>query len=247
MTYRRERRLTTGYFDCKKRIKRLRRFQNLVRHREKWAHQIDLAPPLKDLIPELYRDVPPEERSGLMPNLTQDQIRAVREPILIDQEINKLIPMVRAYLNVVGISTRFEFRHREQEFDAAQGRAVPREIVTQFDIVGDYFRLPHDGSGRTFEDLFGVVEQAIGIYEARQHVAKVELFNPLVWLAKILSAPLYILERAGFDQSPEAIQSGVFQVYAWFIRVLVAAVLVLVAVRLGISVPWGQIWTFVLR
>jgi hypothetical protein len=247
MTHRRERRLTTGYFDCKRRLKRLKRFQDLVRHREKWAHQIDLAPPLKDLIPELYRDVRPEERSGLMPNLTQEQIRAVREPVLLDKEINKLIPMVRAYLNVVDVSTRFEFRHREREFDMTQGKTVPHETVTQFDIVGDYFRLPRDGTGRTFEDLIGVVNQAIGIYEARQRVAKVELFNPLVWLATILSAPLYILDRAGFDQSPQAIQSGVFQVYAWFIRMLVAVVLVLLAVKLGISVPWNQIWTFVLR
>jgi len=235
----REIRLTTGYWDCRKRIARLRRFQNLIRHREKWGHQLDLAPPLATLIPELYREIPDEERSGYMPNLTPEQVRVMREPAIIEREINRLIPMVHAYLNVLGIDTRRTY----SRWNHAEGR----EDKTEFDLISDYFYLPPEGTGSSFNAVIGVVEQGIGVYEARQHVAKLEILNPLLWFAWIIRSPLYVLERAGFDESPAAVQSAVFQGYAWIVRSLVVVLLVLLATKLGISIPWQQIWTALLK
>ena len=196
---RREIRLTTGYFDCKKRIERLKRFQNLLRHREKWTHQLDFAPPLERLIPEISEPVPDEERSGYMPNLNRDQLRAMREPALIDREINHLIPMVHAYLNVVNVRTVYTQTSQYRDFDESE-RPVSRETERHFDAVLDYFsisRLPGIRRGEEFELLLGLTDRGIGIYEARLKVAMREMFNPLIWVAAVLSAPLYVLERAG--------------------------------------------------
>src|SRR5208283_2153182 len=203
----REIRLTTGYFECKKRIERLKRFQNLLRHREKWAHQLDFAPPLERLIPEISEPVPDGERSGYMPNLNRDQLRAVREPVVIDREINRLIPMVHAYLNVVNIKTIYTQTSQFRDFDESE-RPMRRETERHFDAVLDYFsisRLPGIRPGEEFELLLGITERGIGIYEGRLKVAKREMFNPLIWIATVLSAPLYVLARAGFDESPGAV------------------------------------------
>jgi hypothetical protein len=243
---RREIRLTTGYFDCKKRIERLKRFQNLLRHREKWTHQLDFAPPLERLIPEISESIPDQERSGYMPNLSRDQIRAMREPALIDREINHLIPMVYAYLNAVNVETVYTHTALYRDFDDSE-QSVSREVERRFDAVSDYFsisRLPGIRRGEEFELLLALTDRGIGIYEARLKVAKHEMFNPLIWIATMLRAPLYVLERAGFDESPGAVQSAVFQIYSWSVRLLVVIVLALVAARLGVSIPWRQIAAF---
>jgi hypothetical protein len=242
----REIRLTTAYFECKKRIERLKRFQNLLRHREKWSPQLDFAPPLERLIPEIGQPVAEEERSGHFPNLAQNQIRAMREPILIDREINRLIAVVHNYLNAVNVNTVYTQTSQCRDFDESE-RPVNRETQRHFDAVLDYFsisRLPGIRTGEEFELLLGLTDRGIGIYEARLKVAMREMFNPLIWIATVLSAPLYVLERAGFDESPGAVQSAVFQIFAWFVRLLVVVVLVLAAAKLGISIPWGQIAAF---
>ncbi len=48
----RVRRVTPSYFECGRRLEVLRRFQDLVRQNERWAHEIDFARPLADLLPE---------------------------------------------------------------------------------------------------------------------------------------------------------------------------------------------------
>jgi hypothetical protein len=245
----REIRLTTGYFECTKRIERLKRFQNLLRHREKWAHQFNFAPPLSRLIPELSKPVPDAERSDILGNLSPEQINAMREPVLIDREINRLIPMVHAYLNAVYIDTIYTHTSRLREFDESQGRPVNRDTARDFDAVLDYFNLNETpGFERSrqleFELLIGLAERGIGMYEARRQVAKHEMVNPLTWIAAVLRAPLFVLERAGFDESPGAVQSVVVQAYAWFVRLLIVIVLVLAATKLGISIPWEQIAAF---
>src|ERR1700719_1324692 len=40
-----------GYFHCRKALKRVKCFQDLIRHKERWAGDLDLAQPLEELIP----------------------------------------------------------------------------------------------------------------------------------------------------------------------------------------------------
>jgi len=125
---------------------------------------------------ELSKAPSNDERSGLFPNLTLEQINATREPGLIDREINRLTPMVHAYLHAVNISTRFSFVSRQREFDEEHARLVNRDTERNIDLVLDYFLLPRvQGSAQNFETLLGIVEQGVGIYAARQHVAKTRI------------------------------------------------------------------------
>ena len=43
--------LRPGYFRCKRALRYLRKFQDLIRHRERFALDIDLARPLAELLP----------------------------------------------------------------------------------------------------------------------------------------------------------------------------------------------------
>jgi hypothetical protein len=203
------------------------------------------APPLERLIPEISEPVPEKEQGGYMATLNSDQLRWVREVALIDREINRLIPMVHGYLNVVNVNTIYTQTSQRRDFDESE-RPASQETERHFDAVVDYFnisQMPGMRAGQEFELLLGLTDRGIGIYESRLKVARREMFNPLIWIAGLLRAPLYVFERAGFDESPGAVQSAVMQIYAWSVRFLFVAILVLAAAKLGISIPWGQIAT----
>jgi hypothetical protein len=57
-----------GYWNTKEKIKRIRRLQDLIRHRENWGGDIALAQPLKELLPDVAED---------------------RRHLVLDQEITK--------------------------------------------------------------------------------------------------------------------------------------------------------------
>ncbi len=85
-----------------------------------------------------------------------------------------------------------------------------------------------------------VLEQGIGVYEARRARALREKFNPLVWMSGVVRAPVFVLDRAGLMETEEG-PSIVLRGYFWFIRVLILAILALSATKLGLSIPWQRI------
>src|SRR5712692_2100369 len=215
------RRLTTGYLECARRIEILKRFQDLVRHRERWAHQIGFARPLEELLPEGTTE------------LTQWEV--------IDQQISRLQPVVGAFLALAGIGTVFTFL--EPSFDREKSRVV-MDPAGHYDVILQYFELPQGDLGRArqawFEKVMNVLEQGIGVYEARRARALREKFNPLAWVAGILRFPVIVLGRAGLLDTEEG-PSMVLRGYFWLVRVLFLMILTLLAARLGLSTPWQRI------
>src|SRR5690242_11774025 len=90
-------RFPPGYFACGRVVKDLQKFQDLIRHHRSWAHQIEFARPLKELIP---KDTKPEH-----------------EQTVIEREINRLLPLVGQDLFMVGISTHVTWKKLEDAWD----------------------------------------------------------------------------------------------------------------------------------
>src|SRR6266446_374395 len=136
----RVRRVTPGYFECGRRLEVLRRFQDLVRQNERWAHEIDFARPLADLLPEGTTE------------LTQWQV--------IDQQIGRLQPLVGQFLDLSGIETAFTFS--ERSFNNEKNRVV-MDPAGSYDVILQYFELPRGDRGRAgqtwFEKVMNVLEQ----------------------------------------------------------------------------------------
>ena len=67
-----------------------------------------------------------------------------------------------------------------------------------------------------------------------------------MWIVAILHLPIFLLERAGLAEGPEAKARAVL-IWGRIAGVLLAVASGLLAVRLGISIPWDRIWSLVLR
>jgi hypothetical protein len=113
--------MPVGYYECERRIAVLRKFQDLVRHRERWAAEIEFARPLKVLLPEGTT-----ERN---------------ESAVIDQQIARLQTIVRVYLHQAGIET--EISWTEPTYDQEM-KIWRKESVGRYDIVGHYFTQPDE-------------------------------------------------------------------------------------------------------
>jgi hypothetical protein len=68
------------------------------------------------------------------------------------------------------------------------------------------------------------------------------MFSPLSWIAAAVRLPISILERAGIE-SGEA-SSGVLKAYALLMRAIMLVILLFIAAKLGISIPWEKLFTF---
>lgn len=88
--------LLPGYFTCKKILFELEKFQNLIPHHSRWAHQLSYAKPIKELI----QDFQEKNRHWL-----------------IRREINRLIPLVRQALAWAGIETLITTTKEELEYN----------------------------------------------------------------------------------------------------------------------------------
>ena len=112
--------LPLGYLACRRALERLHRFQDLLRHRERWATEIDLAQPLEKLLPH---------------PLPKDNFQMSQ---LIDREINRLIPTVHAILQRAEINTKWIIRSED-----------PAEEQSR-DLVYEYFELSQKNKQRNF-------------------------------------------------------------------------------------------------
>ncbi len=216
-----------GYFSCKQRIKILKRYQNLVRHRERWAPEMDFTTPIEHDIPDI--------------SSTTDQWH---RHMLIDREISRTAVAVHDILNRVGIPTRISRRVREP-IPSPEGQRQSRE--EHYDIIADYFQLQSNDTNRqeTFELLMRMIEEGIGVYAMRQDRAFWELFNPLFWVAMLVRSPIWVLQRAGLA-GDEQMRSLIVGVYGKSIYLLIILGLGFFVVRQGI-LTWKEVVAVILK
>lgn len=205
-----------GYFRCKKALNRVKRFQDLVRHKERWANEIDLAQPIEALI------------SGY------DASRGTQS---IDLEIGKLQQLVQWDMRYIAVTnTTYLINdpdHIGQEPDE------PR----RFDLVMDYFRLPRPMAREhaAFTGVMRMCNNAIGVLEARKRQTFWQMFNPIHWLAWVIRLPITILETAGFGGHTES-QKMVLKIYKIAVSIAMLSLLVFGAIKAGIEIPWKELW-----
>src|SRR5919108_5721020 len=125
-----------GYIQCERILKRLHRFQDLVRHDQRWGYEIGFARPLEELLPKGTRPV--------------DQATE------IDRQINRLIPLVVHDLRRVGIPAEVEWRRKR--YDAAKRDTVD-EPGDRHHLIADYFHLPRDGYASAFKEVMGAIDR----------------------------------------------------------------------------------------
>jgi len=202
-----------GFWRTRYILKQARKFQDLIRHKERWASDIDLAQPLKKLLP------------GVPEALWIQSI---------DLEISKGQRLVHWALNHFGVPTSTLYKDRY----APEG-----EKPRQYDLVLDYFRLPRV-SGEThapFEAVMSMMNQGIGVIEMHKRQTAWNLINPISWMAFLIRLPITVMERAGF-MGHERTEELMLGAYAKFMRFVMAIILIFAAVRLGIKIPWQELF-----
>jgi hypothetical protein len=209
-----------GLFACRRAIDTLKRFQDLVRHYMPLPPDIDFARPLSELIP-----------AGT---------KKEHEHSTIEQQINRLAPRVSRDLALAGIDTHVSLsKWEEKEF----GGLEMEKVSLDQDLIGNYFDMQHGGSSlQTHRMLMYAIEEGIGVYESFKSAAMRRMFNPITWVAAVVRLPITILERAGVE-SGEA-SSGVVKAYGLLLRVLMLVIVLFIAAKLGISIPWEKLFAF---
>lgn len=85
--------------------------------------------------------------------------------------------------------------------------------------------------------LLDAIDRGIGFYSKRKSIAKLEIFNPLHWIAFFSRIPIIILKIAGIETSNKIISN----LYSFTMQGIMAIILALLATKLGISIPWDKI------
>ncbi len=157
----------------------------------------------------------------------------------IDKEISRHALLVHHLLHEAGVNTGVIYTTTEPPFPLSG--QPPKQEEHPYDLVRNYFELPDEhGRRRTFELVMRSLEEGIGVYEARKERAFWELFNPLVWIAMIIRSPIWILERAGL-MGDEKMHGLVVSAYERLVRYSLAVLVILAALKLGVSIPWRTI------
>ncbi len=117
---------------------------------------------------------------------------------------------------------------------------APKE--EKYDIVADYLDIEVGSiEGQYTSDLLmRMLEEGIGAYQARQPVAFREIFYPTVWLAYLVRLPLSVFERAGLVSD----EKTAVDIYAKVLKVVTAALLLFILLKLGVKIPWNELLTF---
>jgi hypothetical protein len=211
-----------GYRRSKSKLDRLERFKNLIIHRERWAGDVDAAPPVETLFAD-------EE-------IDRNSFRTVQR---IEEEIKQNAPLVFWDLQWAGVPTAVDHRER----DPVTGNVT----VTKYDAITDYFRLPRHGDGQAaYEATMDVLHQGIGVYKAMAKQAKRNRWNPVVWLAHFIRLPITVMEYAGLTAHPKA-QEMLVGAYAWFMRIAMLALILSVSIHYGVKIPWNELFSGVVK
>src|SRR5690242_5752956 len=207
-----------GYWRTKRILERMRRLQDLIRHSENWGGDIALAEPLERLLPNVVKE---------------------KQHLVLDQEITKLLRVVYWDLQYGGVDTEFIYGNT---------RGPLGKDSKRFRLPLDYHLLPRE-PGRehlSFQAMMRVLNDGIGVYEARLVQARRERFNPIVWAAHLIRLPITVMERAGFV-GHEKTEELVLRAYVLFVRIMMGLILVLAALRLGVKVPWSEVVSSALK
>jgi hypothetical protein len=114
----------------------------------------------------------------LIPGLAKGPLS---EHSAIEREINRLGRVVWSDVRSAGVNTSLVLHN---------GRPA-------VDFISNYHSLPR-AQGSNYQVLMIMLDESIGSLEAMQARALREALNPLNWIAGVLRAPVYVLERAGF-------------------------------------------------
>lgn len=155
---------------------------------------------------------------------------------IIDQQINRSIPVVMQILHDVGFDTRIYKESDEIEWDFEKKHQVKKPKTEEWDLIHDYFDLPHSPDARTYKLLMQTIERGIGYYEARKKVELRSMVNPISWIAWVIRLPFVILGRAGMED-----KNIVVDMYKWLIRIIMFVILILIMTKLGISINWAEL------
>jgi len=185
----------------------------LVRHHKRWAHDFDNVRPLEELIPEKT------------PKDGQHEV--------ISREISRIMPSVRDVLYNAGVGTEVTREHQEPAF--AEGRYKEQSIKENYDLIIDYFDFPYDKSANFYRHLMHVIEQGIGVYQDKMKGALVDIVSPVVWIVWVVRLPVWILNRAGVQDS-----NKLYSLTMKALPYLMLVTLLLLAAKLGFSVKWGD-------
>jgi hypothetical protein len=209
-----------GYFACRRRIERLRRYLDLIRHRERWGLHIQFARPLEQLIGE---NVPEAQRHWA-----------------VEQAISRLSIPVWHDLDAVGVATVYGIM---VDSDDIEKRMKQQQVRRSFDLIREYFTIPrHGGPGNAdiFEQTDRALHEGIGAYEALAARRRWDFFNPLMWCVWVLRAPVFVLHMAGIASGADAGDKAL-RFVAWTVGLLMIVILVLLSVKLGVSIPWNVV------
>jgi hypothetical protein len=210
---------TMGIWRARRGIAILQRFQNLVRHHLgiKFPGEPALVP-LEELIP------------GETGDLSDQMVRRKA----VEREINRLIPVVSDILVIAGVDAVFERTGYE---DAEFGRSRKKVTVPIHIIEHSFNETQLDLDAYRF--LMQTIERGVGAYQARYAVARREALSPISWAAWIVGLPLTVMNRAGFDSAEAA--STAATVWGWVIRFVMLTICLLIATRVGVSIPWKEL------
>lgn len=164
-------------FECIITINRLKLLKNLIRHAHRWAHQIDLAPPLKKI--------------GIN---EKDPHRHV----LIREKINNLLPIAERATHIAKVRT--VIRTKEQDLsDDLKLKNAEYDIFINYDVVSK------DGpSVHHFDLVLDTLDRTIGVF---REIRFRRITDFPIWLiAFILRIPITIIEYMGFDTKSNVVE-----------------------------------------
>jgi hypothetical protein len=205
-----------SFIHCRRALNRVKRFQDLIRHKERRAGDFDMARPIEELIPDY------------------DLNRGTQ---MIDLEIGKLQQLVQWDMRYIAV-TNTSYLINDPEHIGPE----PDE-PRRFDLVMDYFRLPRPMAREhaAYIAVMRMCNNAVGVLEARKRQTFWQLFNPIHWVAWLIRLPITILENAGFGGHTES-QRMVLKIYKIAVSIAMLALLVFGALKAGIEVPWKELW-----
>lgn len=161
-------------FECFWVITKLEKLKDLFRHESRWAHQIELARPLKKL--------------GIKED---DQYRFVK----IKEKISKLIPIAVVSARETGIWANIVVKKKKV------GVYPPKYEDENFNVFFNHDALMSidESNAHNFELTIDILNEIIGCYLELRTRKLIRLLNPLRLVASILRIPVTIIEYMGFE------------------------------------------------
>jgi len=217
-------RYAPGYIQARRALEKIKRFKALIAHDQKWGGHFQHVQPLAELLP---------------PNTLPE-----RQQVVLEETINKSIPLVSYYFWLGGIYSEIGWTDNTMEWDYEKGDARPKNKRRSADAVLDYFLIKrNDKNGALFELQMHACDQALGYYEDMLSISLRRKLNPITWLGFIVSLPVRILDAAGINSQDS--QGPAMAIFGWVLRIAFLAALALGSLYFGKKIPWTDVLKFV--